>query len=81
LSRGIARSEGVGKKGRRFLRVEKLKRIINAVGCRLLLAERNVFSEAHEDWASRMGIARQKNRPGDILVLADETPAEPVIGT
>ena len=41
---------------------------------RLLLAERNEFSEAYEAWASRMDIARQKNRPGDILVLADETP-------
>jgi tetratricopeptide (TPR) repeat protein len=41
---------------------------------RLLLAERNEFSEAYEAWASRMEIARQNNRPGDILVLADETP-------
>lgn len=41
---------------------------------RLLLAERNEFSDAYESWASRMEIARKKNRPGDILVLADETP-------
>lgn len=41
---------------------------------RLLLAERNEFSDAYEAWASRMEIARQKNRPGDILLLADETP-------
>lgn len=41
---------------------------------KLLLAERNEFSDAYESWASRMEIARQKNRPGDILVLADETP-------
>lgn len=40
----------------------------------LLLAERNEFSEAYEKWASRMEVARQKNRPGDILVLAEETP-------
>jgi tetratricopeptide (TPR) repeat protein len=40
----------------------------------LLLAERNEFSEAYEAWASRLEVARQKNRPGDILVLADETP-------
>jgi len=40
----------------------------------LLLAERNEFSQAYEAWRSRMEIARQKNRPGDILVLADETP-------
>lgn len=41
---------------------------------RLLLAQRNEFSDAYERWASRMEVARQKNRPGDILVLADETP-------
>ena len=41
---------------------------------KLLLAERNEFSDAYESWASRMEVARQKNRPGDILVLADETP-------
>ncbi|WP_300449723.1 TRAFs-binding domain-containing protein [Accumulibacter sp.] len=41
---------------------------------RLLLAERNEFSDAYAIWASRMEVARQKNRPGDIMVLADETP-------
>jgi len=41
---------------------------------RLLLAERNEFSAAYANWSSRMEVARQKNRPGDILVLADETP-------
>jgi tetratricopeptide (TPR) repeat protein len=41
---------------------------------RLLLAERNEFSDAYDSWSSRMEVARQKNRPGDILVLADETP-------
>ncbi|WP_300322226.1 tetratricopeptide repeat protein [Accumulibacter sp.] len=41
---------------------------------RLLLAEHNEFSDAYGNWSRRMEIARQKNRPGDILVLADETP-------
>ena len=41
---------------------------------KLLLAQRNEFSEAHEQWASRLEVARGKNRPGDILVLAEETP-------
>ncbi|SBT03684.1 Tetratricopeptide TPR_2 repeat protein [Candidatus Accumulibacter aalborgensis] len=41
---------------------------------RLLLAERNEFSDAYASWASRMEVARQRNRPGDILLLADETP-------
>jgi len=41
---------------------------------RLLLAERNEFSDAYERWASRLEVSRQKNRPGDILVLADEAP-------
>ena len=40
----------------------------------LLLQERNEFSAAYEEWTSRMEVARQKIRPGDILVLADETP-------
>ena len=40
----------------------------------LLLQARNEFSAAYEEWASRMEVARQKIRPGDILVLADETP-------
>ena len=40
----------------------------------LLLAERNEFSAAYDEWASRMEVARQKTRAGDILVLADETP-------
>ena len=40
----------------------------------LLLAQRNEFSAAYEAWASRLEIARQKNRVGDILALADETP-------
>ncbi len=40
----------------------------------LLLTERNEFSDVYQAWAGRMEIARQKNRPGDILVLAGETP-------
>lgn len=40
----------------------------------LLLEQRNEFSDAQERWASRMEVARQKGRPGDILVLAEETP-------
>ena len=42
----------------------------------LLLAQRNEFSQVYEAWKSRMEVARQKNRPGDILVLADETPTQ-----
>ncbi len=40
----------------------------------LLLAERNEFSDAYQAWASRIEVARRKNLPGDILVLAGETP-------
>ena len=40
----------------------------------LLLVEKNEFSERYEAWRSRIEVARQKNRPGDVLVLADETP-------
>ncbi len=42
----------------------------------LLLAQRNQFSAAYEAWQSRMEVARQKSRVGDILVLADETPTQ-----
>ncbi|MGK2912998.1 MAG: TRAFs-binding domain-containing protein [Porticoccaceae bacterium] len=42
----------------------------------LLLAQRNEFSAAYDAWNSRMEVARQKNRVGDILVLADETPTQ-----
>ena len=40
----------------------------------LMLAESNEFSDAQRRWAGRLEVARQKGRPGDILVLADETP-------
>lgn len=42
----------------------------------LLLSDGNEFGAAFEQWRSRMEVARQKNRPGDILVLAGETPAQ-----
>lgn len=40
----------------------------------LLLKGDNEFSRAYEAWCGRLEVARQKNRPGDILVLATETP-------
>lgn len=40
----------------------------------LVLAEANEWSEAHRAWRTRMDTARLKNRPGDILLLAGETP-------
>ncbi len=44
----------------------------------LLLAQKNEFSEAYGLWRERLDIARDKHRPGDILVLADETPSLPL---
>jgi tetratricopeptide (TPR) repeat protein len=41
---------------------------------KLLLADANEFSDAYNDWARRMEVARQRNLPGDIMTLADETP-------
>jgi tetratricopeptide (TPR) repeat protein len=41
---------------------------------RLLLSEANEFSDAYDAWAARMEVAREKNLPGDILMLASETP-------
>jgi tetratricopeptide (TPR) repeat protein len=40
----------------------------------LLMNGDNEFGAAYQQWQSRMDIARQKLRIGDILVLADETP-------
>ena len=40
----------------------------------LLLAGDNEFSDAYRQWCSRLEVARQKGRAGDILVLAGETP-------
>ncbi|MEP7298740.1 MAG: tetratricopeptide repeat-containing protein [Burkholderiales bacterium] len=42
---------------------------------KLMLAESNEFSDAQKRWANRLEVARQKGRPGDILVLADDTPS------
>ena len=40
----------------------------------LKVGDVNEFWEALEDWQRRVEVARRKQRPGDILVLADETP-------
>jgi tetratricopeptide (TPR) repeat protein len=40
----------------------------------LLLDGDNEFGAAYREWRSRLDIARQKSRAGDILVLAGETP-------
>ncbi|KAF0100684.1 MAG: hypothetical protein FD187_1603 [bacterium] len=40
----------------------------------LLLAGDNEFRAAYEGWHRRMEVARKRNRPGDVLVLAEETP-------
>ena len=40
----------------------------------LKVGDVNQFWQALDDWRSRIDIARLKQRPGDILLLADETP-------
>src|SRR5262245_33585259 len=40
----------------------------------LKVGDVNEFWQGLEDWQSRIEIARRKQRPGDILLLADETP-------
>jgi len=40
----------------------------------LKVGDTNKFWEALQDWRSRVEIARENERPGDILVLAEETP-------
>ncbi|MDH5541247.1 MAG: hypothetical protein OEY03_17750 [Rhizobacter sp.] len=42
----------------------------------LLLEGKNEFGAAYEQWAGRIKVARAKNRAGDILVLAGETPTQ-----
>lgn len=41
---------------------------------RLLVEGDNAFNDALQRWCQRIEVARRKNRPGDIRVLADETP-------
>lgn len=41
---------------------------------RLMLGGVNEFSERYGAWASRVELARQRRRPGDIMTLAEETP-------
>ena len=40
----------------------------------LLLSGDNEFAQRYESWRSRLEVAQQKHRAGDILVLAEETP-------
>jgi tetratricopeptide (TPR) repeat protein len=40
----------------------------------LKVGDVNQFWQALENWQSRVEVARRKQRPGDILVLAEETP-------
>jgi tetratricopeptide (TPR) repeat protein len=40
----------------------------------LKVGDVNEFWQALEEWQSRIEISRRKQRPGDILVLAEETP-------
>jgi len=41
---------------------------------KLLLDDANEFSDAYNGWSRRIEVARQRNRPGDIMTLAHETP-------
>jgi tetratricopeptide (TPR) repeat protein len=40
----------------------------------LRVEEAKEFWESHGEWERRMKVAQAKNRPGDVLVLADEAP-------
>lgn len=44
----------------------------------LLLTGNNEFRAAHEDWQRRIRVARKGNRPGDVMVLAEEAPTWPL---
>lgn len=45
---------------------------------RLLLSGRNEFSDCFEQWQQRMELARRGNRPGDVMLLAEEAPIWPL---
>lgn len=45
---------------------------------RLLLTGHNEFRDTFEKWQGRMELARSGNRPGDVMLLADETPIWPL---
>ena len=45
---------------------------------KLIMDEASEFGEKHQDWESRIEVARQKQRPGDIMVLAEEAPIQPL---
>ncbi len=45
---------------------------------RLLLSDHNEFRDSFEQWQERMELARQGNRPGDVMLLADEAPIWPL---
>lgn len=45
---------------------------------RLRVGNALAYWENYEDWATRIEVARNANRPEDILVLADEAPATPL---
>ena len=40
----------------------------------LLLSGHNEFRDAYEHWHRRIELARKGNRPGDVMLLAEETP-------
>src|SRR5712692_1292518 len=42
----------------------------------LRVEEAKEFWEAHEAWEDRIEVARKRDRPGDILVLAEEAPTQ-----
>ncbi len=74
LARMARQAQGVGS-GRGSSPVYQLLPELREPDWRsLMLAESNEFSDAQRRWAGRLEVARQKGRPGDILVLADETP-------
>lgn len=54
---------------------ELLPHLEEPVWRRLLMKEDNQFRQPYLEWTARLEAARQRKRPGDILVLAGETPA------
>lgn len=70
----LARATLAASHGRKANPVFSLLPHLREADWKTLLSPRNPFTTAYEAWAAHVETARRLLRPGDILVLAEETP-------
>ena len=71
----IMAKETIGSWSRRKISpVYHLLPFLEEPGWKKLVGEKTEFWEQYQAWEKYIKLARRKNRPGDILVLADEVP-------